>query len=283
MAVQIITDSASDITRAEALEWGIDLTPLTTIIEGKEYRDGVDITSEEFFEKLIESDSLPTTSQVTPGAYMELFEAALAEGKQVVCITLSSELSGCYQSAIMAQENFDADKVFVVDSLNATLGQKILVQRAIGLRDQGLSAQEIVETIEADKKHIKLVALVDTLEYLHKGGRLSAVAAVTGTLLNIKPVIAVEEGKVVVLGKSRGSKNGANHLNKLVGEAGINFEMPFTLAYSGLSDAMLRKYVKDSAHLYEGKTADDLPVCVIGSTIGTHVGPGAIALAYFEK
>lgn len=282
MAVHIITDSASDITQAEAAEWGISLTPLTTVFSDTSYRDGIDITSEEFFEKLIESDDLPTTSQVTPGAYMELYDAAQAKGDEVLCITLSSELSGCYQSALIAQASY-GDSVVVVDSLNATLGQKILVRRAIELRDQGLSAQEIADIIEVEKTRIKLIALVDTLEYLCKGGRLSKTAAIAGTLLSIKPVIAVEEGKVVVLGKARGSKNGANYLNKLVGEAGINFDMPFSLAFSGLSDAMLRKYAKDSAHLYEGRSLEDLPVCKIGSTIGTHVGPGAIAVAYFEK
>lgn len=319
MTVRIVTDSASDVTQQQAAEWGIDVLPLTTVFAEGAYRDGVDITHEQFFEKLIESDELPTTSQATPGQYAEAFNRALANGDQVVCITLSSALSGCHASAVVAREQLleplpgsdaangeggesegapagdpaagapdagnPAANVFIVDSLNACLGQAILVEYAVRLRDAGETAANIAAELEQARGKIRLVALLDTLEYLRKGGRISAAAAFAGQLLSIKPVIAIDEnGAIVVLGKARGSKNGNNLLNKLVmGSRGINFSMPYTLAYSGLSDVYLRKYIRDSAHLYPGIAEEDLPVISIGSTIGTHVGPGAIALAYFEN
>lgn len=280
MSVQIITDSASDITQAEAAAWGIKVLPLQTIFGQETFLDGVNISREEFYQKLIESDTLPTTSQVTPFQYEEVFRAAQEAGDEVVCITLSSKLSGCYQSATIAAEEFPA---VLVDSENATIGERILVQLAMRLRDEGKSAAEIGEILEREKKHIRLIGLLDTLEYLKKGGRVSAAVAVAGTLLSIKPVVAVEEGEIVAVGKARGSKNGNNLLMSLVEKSGgIHFDLPFCLAYSGLSDVLLRKYIADSAKLYEGQT-DDLPVSTIGSTIGTHVGPGAIAAAFFAK
>ena len=268
MAIRIITDSASDITQVEAAAWGVQVLPLRTIFGQEEFLDGVTIDHEAFYQKLIESDVLPTTSQLSPFQYEEPFRQAAEAGDEVVCITLSSKLSGCYQSASIAAEDLP---VVLVDSCNVTVGERLLVERAVQLRDQGLSAQEIGQQLETEKNQIRLIALLDTLEYLKKGGRISSAAALAGSLLSIKPVIAVEHGEIAILGKARGSKNG-----------GINFEMPYCLAYSGLSDALLRKYIADSQSLYSGR-AEHLPVSTIGSTIGTHAGPGAIAVAFFSN
>lgn len=278
MSVKIITDSASDITQAEARQWDIQVLPLRTIFNGEEFLDGVTIDNHQFFQKLIESDILPTTSQLSPYEYEEAFQAARAAGDEVLCVTLSSKLSGCCQSACIAADTVPA---VVVDSENVCIGQRILVELAIRLRDAGKSAREISDILEREKRNIRLIALLDTLEYLKKGGRISPAAALAGSLLSIKPVVAVEQGEVTILGKARGSKNGSNMLMELVRKCGgINFEKPYCLAYSGLSDAMLQKYIADSADLYAGQT-EYLPVSTIGSTIGTHVGPGAIAAAFF--
>lgn len=280
MAIRIITDSASDITQVEAAAWGVQVLPLRTIFGQEESLDGITIDHETFFQKLIESDVLPTTSQLSPFQYEEPFRQAAEAGDEVVCITLSSKLSGCYQSASIAAEDLP---VVLVDSLNVTVGERLLVERAVQLRDQGLSAQEIGQQLETEKSQIRLIALLDTLEYLKKGGRISSAAALAGSLLSIKPVIAVEDGEIAILGKARGSKNGNNMLMTLVEKnGGINFEMPYCLAYSGLSDALLRKYIADSQSLYSGR-AEHLPVSTIGSTIGTHAGPGAIAVAFFSN
>lgn len=278
MSVQIITDSASDITQAEAAARDIRVLPLRTIFDGQEFLDGVTMDNRQFFQRLVESDTLPTTSQMTPYEYEQAFRAAVDAGDEALCVTLSSKLSGCCQSARIAAEEVPA---VVVDSENVCIGQRILVELAVRLRDQGLTAAQIAETLEREKKNIRLIALLDTLEYLKKGGRISPAVALAGSLLSIKPVIAIEHGEVAILGKARGSKNGSNMLTELVRKCGgINFEKPYCLAYSGLSDALLQKYIADSAPLYAGHT-ERLPISAIGSTIGTHAGPGAIAAAFF--
>lgn len=281
MSIRIITDSASDITSETATRLNIEVIPLTVSFGETSYRDGLDLDHDGFFEKLIESDVLPVTSQVTPFAYREAFDRATADGSSVICIAVSSKLSGCYQSACIAAEECDGD-VRVVDSLNACIGQGILAERAAMCRDEGLSVNEIVDTLEREKGDIRVIALLDTLEYLKKGGRISPAVAFAGTLLSIKPVIAVEDGEVKLLGKARGSRNGSNMLMKLTSENSIDFKRPFKLAYSGLSDVMLRKYIEDSKELYDCPP-DALPRCSIGCVIGTHVGPGAIAAAFFAK
>ena len=282
MSIRIITDSASDITQNEAKALGIEVIPLKTIFGEEEYLDGVTIDHTTFYNKLIESDVLPTTSQISPYDYEERFRAAVEAGDEVLCITVSSRLSGCYQSATIAASEFPGN-VMVADSLNVAIGERLLVQLAIRARDEGRSLTEIADLLKEERHHVRLIALLDTLEYLKKGGRISSTVALAGALLSIKPVIAVQEGEVAILGKARGSKNGNNMLRTLVEEkGGINFEKPFCLAYTGLSDDLLQKYIADSAALYESKT-ENLPIHTIGSTIGTHVGPGAIAVAFFSN
>ena len=282
MSVQIVIDSACDMPKSTADQLGLHYLPLRTIFEDQEYLDGVTLTGEQFYEKLIETDTVPKTSQIPPADFEAAFEKIVEAGDTVLCITVSSQVSGTYQSAMIAAERF-GDKVIVVDSLNVTIGEQLLVLRAVRLRNEGWNAWEIAEILNHEKQRIRLIALLDTLEYLKKGGRISSTAALAGSILNIKPVIAVVDGKLEVMGKARGSKNGNNKLKELVQSCrGIDFDRPFMLAYSGLSDHLLRKYITDSHELYEGKT-DHLPVCRIGSTIGTHAGPGAIGVAFFEN
>jgi len=280
MGVRIICDSASDITKEMAQQWNVTVLPIKVIFGEEEYLDGVTMNHQQFFEKLIETDELPTTSQISPYDYEKVFKEIVEAGDTAVCITLSSKLSGCNQSAHIAVGDYN-EQIFIVDSENVCIGEQILVEMAVKLRDEGKTAQEIAGILNEEKKKIRLIALLDTLEYLKKGGRISGAAAFAGALLSIKPVIGVENGEVTMLGKARGSKNGNNMLMKLVEkEGGINFDKPYSLAYTGLSDALLQKYISDSTSLYEGK-AENLPICTIGSTIGTHAGPGAIAAAFF--
>lgn len=282
MSIRIIVDSASDISQAEAKELGITVIPMRTTFGEEEFLDGINMTPGQFFEKLVETDELPKTSLIGPAEYGDLFKKWTDKGEEVLCITISSKLSGCYQSAVLAAEDYEG-KVIVLDSTNVTVGEQILTRYAIKLRDHGLSLQEIADELNEKKKKIRLVALLDTLEYLKKGGRISAAVALAGSLLSIKPVVAIEHGEVTMLGKARGSKNGNNILNEQVQKAGgINFDMPFSLAYSGMSTAMLDKYLADHKHLYEDYVTD-IPACQIGSTIGTHVGPGAIAVSFFAQ
>ena len=255
--------------------------PLSVRFGDTEYQDGVTITKEEFFERLIESDTLPTTSQISPYAFEEAYRKAREAGEEIIVITLSGKLSGTFQSAVIAAEDFE--NIYLVDSENAAIGEKILVELAVRLKDQGADAKNIYETLEKEKKNICLLALLDTLEYLQKGGRISKAAAFAGGLLSIKPVITLSEGEVAVLGKARGSKQGNNLLAQQIAAAGgVDFDMPYSLAYSGLSDALLQKYIKDSEALWKDGT-DSLPTTLIGAVIGTHAGPGAIAVAFFAK
>lgn len=280
--VRIVSDSACDMSQAEAEKKGVRLVPLKTLIDGVEYLDGVTISSEEFYEKLYNCKKLPSTSQIAPAEFEEVFEELTAQEDQVVVICLSGKLSGTVQSAFIAAENYPG-KVWVVDSKNVTIAQRILVEYALRLRDSGMDAPAIAAELEKMRDKVCLVARVDTLEYLMRGGRLSRTAAVAGTVLNIKPVVGIEDGELKVLGKARGSKQSSNMLTELIDKkGGIDFSMPYMLAYSGLDDALLKGYIENSRAIWEGHT-DDLPISTIGSTIGTHAGPGAIAVAFFAK
>lgn len=239
------------------------------------------LSQEEFYKKLIECGTIPTTSQIPPYEFERKFREIKEAGDIAVVITLSSLLSGTYQSAVIALEGYE-DCIYLVDSLNVSIGEQNLVKYAVRLRDQGMNAPEIAEELNKVKHNICVLAVFDTLEYLKQGGRISKSAAWAGTMLSIKPVISVVKGEVIVLGKARGSKNGNNLLMENVRvSGGIDFSMPYCLGYSGLDDSLLQKYIKDSAALWEGKT-DKLPISTIGSTNGTHAGPGAIAVSFFH-
>lgn len=282
MKTRIITDSASDILEGEYP--GLAVLPLSITFGGTTYLDGVDLTHERFYELLVEEDELPKTGQVNPYAFGQALDEAYEAGQEAVVITLSSKLSGTHQSAVTAAAEAKG-VVRVVDSLNVCVGERVLVECALRLAEKGLGAVEIAAQICALRDRVCVVGLLDTLEYLRRGGRISAAAGAVGELLSIKPVIAIREGEVALLGKARGSKNGRNLLNQQVEAAGgIDFGMPVALGYAGLSDKLLRKYVDDSRGLWEaGFPGGNLPVHTVGATIGTHVGPGAIALAFFRK
>ena len=280
MKIRVITDSAADLPQPCRPE--ITVLPMAVTFGEEQFLDGVDLTHRQFYEKLIEGDALPTTSQINPAQFEEAFRRAVDEGEDVVAVVLSSKLSGTCQSARIAAEEFPG-RVFVVDSENATIGQQILVRRALDLLDQGLDAAAIAAELEKEKKDIRLVALLDTLEYLKRGGRISPSVALVGGLLSVKPVIAVEHGEVVMLGKARGSKNGSNLLVQEIRKTnGVDFDRPYLLGYTGLEDSLLQKYIADSAALWAEHT-NALPIGTIGGTIGTHVGPGAVAVAFFQR
>lgn len=282
MAVRIITDSASDISQEKAKEWGITVLPLKVRFGDEEFLDGVTLSSTDFYKKLVETDEIPKTSQISPYDYSEEFRKADEAGDEIIYFSLSSGVSGSYQSACIAAEDF-SDNINIVDTKQFCISEYIIVQRAVQLRDQGLNAKEIIDTITPELQKAHVIAVFDTLEYLKLGGRISSAAAFAGNILMIKPVITIEDGVVMVIGKARGSKNGHNMLMEFVKKTGgIDFDKPICLAYSGFSDEILKKYVEDSKVLYEGQE-DKIQYAVAGATIGTYTGPGAIALAYFEK
>lgn len=279
MRVRIIIDSTTDL--APELRGQVEIVPLTVSFGTEEYIDGVTITHEEFYNKLLESDVLPTTSQATPAAFEKVFKEVAAAGDSAVVITLASQFSGTCQSARIAAEDYD--NIYVVDSGSVTLGAGILAEYALRCARSGMTTAEIAGLLEKKKEDICLIAMLDTLEYLKKGGRISAAVAFAGGLLNIKPVVNVKDGVINMLGKARGSKQGNNLLvQEIEKTGGIDFDLPILLGYSGLSDALLKKYITDSAPLWENGI-DTLRYTSIGSVVGTHAGPGAIAAAFFHK
>ena len=278
MGIRIIVDSTADLM--PEYKERVHVVPLTLNFGTEEYIDGVTIDSRTFYEKLIESDVLPTTSQASPFAFEEAFREAVCDGSQVVCITVSSRLSGTYQSAVIAAEDFPG-QVHVVDSQTIALGSAILTEYALGLVDQGMDAETIVWKLMQKREKVRLLAMLDTLEYLKKGGRISPAVALAGGLLNIKPVVCIEGGEIKMLGKARGSRQANNLLVQEIGKAGgVDYAKPVLLGYTGLSDALLKKYIQDSAALWEGYL-QQLPCSVVGSVVGTHAGPGAVAVAFF--
>ena len=280
MRTQMIVDSTFDL--ASPLQERVTVVPLTVHFGEEEFIDGVTIDHKSFYEKLIESDVLPTTSQATPDAFGRVFEQVAAAGNTAVVLTISSALSGTFQSAMIAAEDYPG-QIFVVDSRSASIGAGILAELALRMVDEGLSAQEIALRLEQERENICVVALLDTLEYLKKGGRISKAVALAGGLLSIKPVISLQNGEIIMLGKARGSRQGNNLLVQEIGNAGgVDFDRPVLLGYTGLSDLLLKKYIEDSRELWIHGT-DGLRSAPLGSVIGTHAGPGAIAAAFFRK
>lgn len=280
MSIKIVLDSTTDLVPELAGKFKV--VPLTVNFGEEEFIDGVTITKEEFYAKLIESDVVPTTSQASPEAFKRAFEKIAADGDEIICITVASKFSGTYQSACIAAEEFPG-KIRVIDSKTVAIGTAILAEYAESLVEKGFSSEEIEKAVTEKRDDIIIVALIDTLEYLKKGGRLSKAAAFAGGLLNIKPVISVEDGEINILGKARGSKQGNNFLIKEIEKAGgVDFKMPVLLGYTGHDPYMLEKYVEDSRFLWEGNVENLRRTCV-GSVIGTHVGPGAVAVAFFKQ
>ena len=279
MKTRIIIDSTTDLT--PEVKERVYTVPLTVHFGQEEYIDGVTIDHKTFYEKLVESDVLPTTSQATPNDFIGEFEKARQAGEAAVVITLASKFSGTYQSAVIAAADYE--NIYVVDGASAAMGTGILVELAFRLLDAGSSAEEIARALEEEKKKIVIVALVDTLEYLKRGGRVSKTAAFAGGVLNIKPVLSVTDGEIHLLGKARGSKMGNNLLIQEIDKAGgIDFSKPVLLGYSGLSDALLLKYIEDSRHIWEGNLRE-VRYTTVGSVIGTHLGPGAVVVAFFKN
>ncbi len=280
MSIQIIVDSTADLI--PEIREQVTVVPLTVSFGEEHYIDGVTIDHQTFYEKLIETDLLPITSQAAPATFESVYRKVKEAGDTAVVLTVASQLSGTYQSAMIALDGYE-DCIFPVDSGTVAIGGGILTELALRLRAEGLSAAEIAERLKEARTNIRVIATLNTLEYLHKGGRISKTVAVAGGLLSIKPVMHIKEGKIEMLGKARGSKQGNNLLVKEIEAAGgVDFEKPILLGYTGLSDLMLQKYITDSAHLW-AEHIDHLRTTQIGSVVGTHAGPDAVAAAFFKK
>ena len=282
MSVKLVIESSGDIDSVEAQKLGITMLPIPITIGEEEFLDGVNLTREQFYDKLVKCSNLPKTSMINSYRFEEVFKEHVSNGDEVVAIVLSSGLSGTCNAAKTAAENFK-DKVFVVDSLSATAGIKLLIEFALTLIAEGKSAKEIFEILEEKKNKLQIRAMVDTLKYLKKGGRVSPLVAFAGELMGIKPMVAVVDGKVEVIGKVIGLKKAINYINAEIEKiGGIDFDMPFYAIYSGIDQTKIDNYIKDNAQIWECGVENVRKNC-IGATIGTHVGPGAIGIAFFSN
>ena len=276
MSVKIVVDSSVDLI--PELKAQVKTVALSVLFDGQEYKDGVTIDPEKFYEMLAQSETLPTTSQPTPAAFEDAYRELVEAGHEVLVITVGSKLSGTYQSATIAADEFPG-KVFVLDSRTVAIGSALLAMSALKLAEEGLSAQQILEVLMEKRKKVHLYAMVDTLEYLKKGGRLSSTVAFVGGVLNLKPIISVEDGEIQVIGKARGLKAAFGALTKTCQETGVDLAEPYLLGYTGTSNENLTKYVEENADLWSA----DSEKMIIGSAIGTHAGPGAVAVAFYVK
>lgn len=276
--IHIITDGTSDISAQRAAELNIDVIPMRVFFGQESFLDGVDITREEFFARLASSDELPTTSQLNPDDFLELFQKYADQGDQVVGIFLSTELSGTCQSACIARDMVEGGEIHVVDSRTVTFALALLVEEAARMRDRGLSAAEIAGSVEKLAQRTRLLAIVDTLTYLKKGGRISAATAAVGGLLGIKPIVGVDSrGTVEALGKARSVASGLEWIARHIQSAPAD---PAYLVGYGHSNSPERVPVCMEA--LKGVLPQGQPPVMgsIGAVIGTHVGPGAVGVAY---
>jgi EDD domain protein, DegV family len=280
--IRIITDSTADISLELAEKLNIEVVPLKVIFNQEIYDDGVDLKTDEFYQKLVAAEQLPTTSQPSPEAFLKIFEDVKEKNDEAIVILLSSKISGTVQSAMIAKDMAEYDGIHVIDSLNATIGLSLLVDVAIKLREQGLLAKEIVDRITNYIPKTKIIAVVDTLEYFVKGGRLSKTAGMAGKMLNLKPVVTLVDGTLEVISKARGLKKSYRWINNYILETyQIDLSLPIYYGYTG-EPLQFDNFIST---MHGGLNIEKAPYekRLIGCVIGTHAGPGAMAIAFITE
>ena len=280
MAIRIITDSAADFDPAVAKRRNIDVAPMTIQFGDASFLAGRTLSNEVFYKLLQEGRENPSTSQPAPEVFLRLFQQAKAAGDQVVAVLLSGSLSGTLQSAVIAKELCQYEPIYLVDSRTASAGIQILVNYACKLRRSGLGAEDIAGELERLKDRVRIFAVIDTLEYLRRGGRLSGFQAGLGSMAKLKPTIAVRGGTVSIVGKSLGTAAAVKRLQKLLEDHPVNDDYPSYFLYTDdrtREDLLLPKLRE------QGRLPQRLHYCGIGPAIGTHIGPGALGMAYMER
>ncbi|KXZ39300.1 EDD domain protein, DegV family [Alkalithermobacter thermoalcaliphilus JW-YL-7 = DSM 7308] len=279
MSIKIIADSLSDIPSHLIKEYDIDIIPLTIIFEDGEYKDRVDISVDEFYEKLKTSSTLPRTSQVTPVEFENIFKKYLDQGREILYIGASSKASGTYQSSVIAKDMLESEKIHIFDTMALCGGIAMLVIEAGKMAKEGKSINEIIEKLKEMKEKIDHVFTVDTLEYLQKGGRLSATKAAIGTILNIKPILTVEDGVVKPLDQVRGKKKVIEKMIELSKKRGQSFENKTVMIYHA-KNIQLAEKLKEAVE--SELNPKEIIMGEIGAGIGTHAGPGTVAIFYLR-
>ncbi|NEZ47101.1 DegV family protein [Clostridium niameyense] len=274
--IKIITDSTADLPDYIVDNYEIKVLPLLVNFGERSYKDGVDIKLYDVFDKIERECIFPKTSQLNPQKFAECYKNYLDEGYKIVSIHLSSKMSGTYQSACIARDMLDSENIVVIDSNNVTSGLGLLVMKACRLREQGLSIHEIEKEINETKPHVKSILAFETLDYLIKGGRLSKTAGFIANVLGIKPILAVEDGLMVVKDKVRGSKKAIRAILEYINKLGIKDKEPCVLLHVDNKDILstLRENLKDKG--------TDFIECEVGCVVGVHAGPGACGIFFIE-
>lgn len=277
--VHIITDSTSDITQFAAEKLDIDVVPLHVNIDGVDYIDGRTINNQEFFKKLRTAKVLPKTSAPSPLSFLEVIEKYPAN-EEILIMTISSEASATYSSAKLAVEKADRENIFLFDTRQATFGLLALVHAAIQFRDVGDNAKTIVEKLKEISKRIVVQAAFDDLRYLRMGGRIPFTLAVVGSVINMKPIITMEDGKIHSSAKVIGMQRALNHIVYRLAEANVDYSLPIFVGHTD-NPEMFKKF-SDLIKIHK----PDFPIqneVSVGLAVGTHAGPGCVAIVYFTK
>lgn len=277
--IRILLDSSADFSAQEAKERNFELVPINITLNGKNYLDGVDITKDEFYELLTSTEEFPKTAQPSPQDYLDIFEDAKEKGDSIIYLALSSALSGTFQSATLAKNMVEYDEIYLVDTLSATRAIRIMAEYACKLRDEGNDASSIAAELENFKSRVVILAAIDTLEYLSKGGRLSKAAAAVGELANLKPIITVtKEGTMAVPAKALGRNKAISTLVKMITEKDIDTSFPIYSLYAvgeENTEKLEQKLGKEGIRVTKRLQ--------IGPTIGCHIGPGACGVIFVTK
>lgn len=278
LSIAIITDSTSDMDQELASALNVEVAPLKIHFGGEVYTQGVDLTTAEFYHKLAACRELPKTSQITPQTFTEAFEKHLSRGDDVLGIFISSELSGTYQSALIARETLNSDRIHLVDSRTVTFGLCALVKEAVRMRDEGLDVKKIHSEVESLKERLVLYAVIDCLKYLKMGGRLSAASATVANVLNLKPIVCVDkDGQVNAIGKARGQDNAYRWILDRLAEKPLDLSRTVMFGNSNCPDKMAEfiEYTTSRTNIEEYTSTD------IGAVVGVHAGPGCVGICGF--
>lgn len=274
--IKIITDSTADLPKDIIEKYGIEVIPLFVNFGDTDYKDGVDIELEQLFTKIEKENVFPQTSQINPQRFYEYYKRYIDEGYSIISIHISSKMSGTYQSACLAKDMLDSKDITVIDSNNVTSGLGLLVIKACKLRDEGLSADDIVKGVKETIPHVKSVLAFETLDYLVKGGRLPKTAGFIGNVLGIKPILTVENGEMVVKDKVRGSKKAVRAIFEYIDKLGLKQGEPCILLHVQNKDILsnLREHLN--------KDGTDFIECMVGCVVGIYAGPRACGIFFIE-
>ena len=280
MSIRIMVDSTSDVTEDVIIENNLKMVPLTVNFENESYLDKVELSMPEFFKKLETAETLPTTSQVSPGTFVDVFDEILSEGDQVLGIFLASEFSGTYDSAQIAKNMIGSSNIRIIDSKSVCLGAFASILKAIELIKQGIDINEIVDELEKSKKNIVAVAGLDTLKYLEKGGRLSKGQSIVGSILNIKPIIEIRDGKLSVIDKIRGRNKMVKWFDQWIEKNCFDLSDKTVLLFHGQNYVQLKELRESIEKKYNIKNIIEQEV---GCVIGTHTGPNALGIGFLNE